>query len=154
VAREFPIANFDAERRAGLQRRVRGAQMPAVAFPGADQVPTTRPLHDPDAARSTMEAFQTAVARAGWASTPPPPASSTGPASLSRRTPGASLAPGLREGPPAASRRITAAAQRDPEAERAAFDGFASGLAEAERQAGLGPNRHDETPGTTKEGTR
>jgi signal transduction histidine kinase len=155
VAREFPIANFDAERRAGLQRRIRGAQMPAAAaFPGADQVPTTRPRHDPDAARSTMEAFQTAVARAGWTSSPPTPASTTGPGSLSRRTPGASLAPGLREGPPSASRRITAATQRDPEAERAAFDGFASGLAEAERQAGLGPNRHDEIPGTTKEGTR
>ncbi len=154
VAREFPVASFDAERRAGLQRRVRGAQLPAAAFPGADQVPTARPLHDPDAARSTMEAFQTAVARAGWTSTPPPPASSTGPGSLSRRTPGANLAPGLREGPSSASQRITAATQRDPEADRAAFDGFASGLAEAERQAGLGSNRYDETPGTTKEGTR
>jgi signal transduction histidine kinase len=146
VAREFQIANFDAERRAGLQRRVRGAQLPAAAFPGADELPTTRPVHDPDAARNTMDEFQNAVARAGWTSTPPPPASSTGPASLSRRTPGASLSPGLREGPSAASRRTTAAMQRDPEAERAAFDGFASGLAEAERQAGLGPNRHDETP--------
>jgi signal transduction histidine kinase len=154
AARAVPPANLDADRRSGLQRRVRGAQLPAAALSETDPASAARPPHDPDAARSTMEAFQTAVARAGWTSTPPTSASRTGPGLLSRRTPGASLAPGLREGPPATSRRITAATRRDPEAERAAFEGFASGLAEAKRQAGLEPNSHDETPGTTKEGTR
>jgi signal transduction histidine kinase len=154
AARAVPPANLDADRRSGLQRRVRGAQLPTATFQGADPTPATRPPHDPDAARSAMDAFQTAVARAGWTSAPPSPESGTGPGLLSRRTPGASLAPGLREGPTAAKRRGTAATHRDPEAERAAFDGFASGLAEAQRQAGLGPNSHDETPGTTKEGTR
>jgi signal transduction histidine kinase len=148
AARPMPPANLDADRRDGLQRRVRGAQLPAAPFQEADPPPA----HDPDAARSTMEGFQTAVARAGWTSAPPS-ASDPGPAMLSRRTPGASLAPGLRDGK-AANRRDNAATQRDPEAERAAFDGFASGLAEAARQAGLAPNRHDETPGSTKEGTR
>ena len=54
------------------------------------------------------------------------------PAPLTRRTPGANLAPGLRDAPSGApTRRPAVAQQRDPEADRAAFDGFATGLAAA-----------------------
>src|SRR5439155_1715940 len=60
------------------------------------------------------------------------PARPVEPPPLTRRTPGANLAPGLRDAPSGApTRRPAVAQQRDPEADRAAFDGFATGLAAA-----------------------
>jgi hypothetical protein len=91
-----------------------------------------------------MDALQTALARAD-STTAPPFASADGPASLARRTPGANLAPGLRDVPARAPARGRTAPARDPEAERAAFDGFVAGLAEADRRAGPGP-AHDQFP--------
>jgi signal transduction histidine kinase len=134
----IPVASGDGATHGGLQRRVPGAQLPAAALRTPEPAPAARPVHDPSAARSTMDAFQTAVARAGNStSASPAPTGNGGPASLSRRTPGASLAPGLREAPPGTpSRRTRAAPARDPEAARAAFDAYAAGLAEADKQAG------------------
>jgi signal transduction histidine kinase len=159
--------------RGNLSRRVPGAQLPAAALRGADGAVAGRTVHDASAARSAMDGFQSAVARAAGMPAPTPaPAPRAAPApltaprtapapaaaptdggfALTRRTPGAHLAPGLREAPPGTPvRRPPAPAMRDPEAERAAFDGFAAGLAQA-LQAAPGPD-HDEQPRTTKEST-
>jgi hypothetical protein len=66
---------------------------------------------------------------------------------LTRRTPGANLAPGL-GAPGTPTRRAPEPAVRDPEAARAAFDSFTAGFARAVR-----PNPGDlpEHPGDTKE---
>jgi signal transduction histidine kinase len=116
-----------ADQRGGLSRRVPGAQLPAATARTADPGTASRPLHDASAARTTMDALQTALARA--AGTTP-----AGPAPLTRRTPGANLAPGLRDTSPGAAVRRHTPPPRNPEAERAAFDGFVAGLAEADRQ--------------------
>jgi len=123
----FPWFSRMTDQKGGLLRRVPGAQLPAapVRLPETGRTP-----HDATAARTTMDALQTALARAE-SSTAPPPA---GPVSLTRRTPGANLAPGLRDTTPGAAVRRHTPAPRDPEAERAAFDGFVAGLAEADRQ--------------------
>ncbi len=142
-------AGPSADPRGGLQRRVPGAHLPAAVGRPPESVPASAPLHDASAARTTMDAFQTAVARAD--SGPQMP-TGDGSASLSRRTPGASLAPGLRDvAPDSPARRVITAPMRDPEAERATFDGFAAGLAKADRPTG--PTTHDQPPGTPKEGT-
>ena len=125
-----------------------------------------------------MDAYQTAVAQAAAAPpqaaplpqrTPtPPPARAAAPApapapvaapapdgrpfALSRRVPGAHLAAGLREAPSGSpARRTPEPNRRDPEAERAAFDGFAAGLARAGQQTG--PDRQHQHPSPTKEST-
>ncbi len=108
--------------RAGLNRRVAGAQLPGE--PAAPR--QSRPRHDPDASRTALNEFHGAFARAA----DPPPASGRG--GLCRRVPGENLAPGLRpaafvSAPPA----IRAWRRRDPESERAEFDKFALGLAKA-----------------------
>jgi hypothetical protein len=64
----------------------------------------------------------------------PVPAASRG--GLTRRVPGAQLAPGLAKGPtprrqPAARSALGSKPMRDPEAERAAFDAFSDGLEKA-----------------------
>ncbi|SDH67570.1 Signal transduction histidine kinase [Actinokineospora alba] len=113
------------ESRGGLNRRVAGAQLPGA--PPAPPAPRqTRPVHDPDAARTALDDFHGAFARAA----DPPPSSARG--GLSRRVPGENLAPGLRpaafaSAPPA----VRAWRSRDPESERAAFDKYAMGLAKA-----------------------
>ena len=57
------------------------------------------------------------------------------------------FAPGLRDAPSGTPiRRVPTTATRDPETERAAFDGFAAGLAAASRQT-------TGTTESTKEGT-
>jgi signal transduction histidine kinase len=107
----------------GLQRRVPGAQLPAATV----RMPETgRTPHDATAARTTMDALQTALTRAEN--------TTAAPVSLTRRTPGANLAPGLRTTTPGAAVRRHTPSPRNPEAERAAFDGFVAGLAEADRQ--------------------
>ena len=131
------------DQRGGLNRRVPGAQLPAAAQHGAEaaQVPVARTVHDPTAARDAMDAFQSAVARAG---TPAPSTVDTQPA-LARRTPGASLASGLRD-TSATAGRWSPPPPRDPEAQRSAFDGYQAGLAQA--------TAHDPFSRSTKEGTR
>lgn len=143
-----------SESRGGLRRRVRGAQLPA---PGenAASVPE-KPRHDPEATKAAMDGFQSAFAKAAEVTamtsepasapptvitapvSPPPPTSPLLTATamrdgLVRRVPGAQLAPGLRQQtagrPPA--RAVVNRTQRDPAAERAAFDAFADGLAKA-----------------------
>jgi signal transduction histidine kinase len=140
---EVRLANGDEMRRGDLHRRVPGAQIPVAAARPPAPVPMGRVDHDASAARTAMDGFQAAVARASdvtaAAALPPPllpqPAIAAHP-SLTRRVPGASLAPGLREAPTGApTRRVNATGPRDPEAERAAFDGFAAGFAAADRQA-------------------
>jgi signal transduction histidine kinase len=148
---EVPAAAAPARRGSAPNRRVPGAQLPTAAHERPDRAPALHAGHDAPAARAAMNAFQSALARAAGA-----PAQQSdpaaGPASLSRRTPGASLAPGLRDaasGTP--TPRATAARQRDPDAERAAFDGYVASLAEAARQVGL-PTDQEQSPPRTKEG--
>jgi signal transduction histidine kinase len=124
----FPWFARVTDQKGGLQRRVPGAQLPA-ATPRVPDRPQ-HDAHDAAAARTTMDALQTALARAASTTAPPP----AGPAPLTRRTPGANLAPGLRDTAPGAAVRRHTRPPRDPEAERAAFDGFVAGLAEADRQ--------------------
>ena len=162
VAGGVPVAVGGEARRGGLNRRVPGAQLPAAALRPPDQAVAGHPVHDASAARTAMDEFQTAVARADstTASQPPgmaglmSPSGIAGPVSLPRRTPGVNLAPGLRGGPPGLpTGRSPAAPTRDPEAERAAFDGYAAGVAEAGRLTGFGSTRHDQIPTRAKEGT-
>jgi signal transduction histidine kinase len=128
----------EPERRGALNRRVPGAQLPVEARRAPDPA-LAGPVHDASAARTAMDVFQDAFARAAneVGTAAGEVGTATGPTSLARRTPGASLAPGLRNAsigtPP---RLVTAAPLRDPEAERSAFDGYVAGLAEAARQAG------------------
>jgi hypothetical protein len=151
----------DGESRSGLRRRVAGAQMPGAAVVPAEtpKAPVAPPLrkvqHDPVAARDALDGFQTAFAQA--AATPevtPPPPPPPAPAAalpepapapaapivaeragLTRRIPGANLAPGLRSRAvtetPARGMKAQPKRLRDPEAERASFDAFSSGLARA-----------------------
>jgi hypothetical protein len=181
------LAAVGVDQRPGLNRRVPGAQLPVAAGWTPEPLPSSpagRQVHDPAAARSTMDDFQSALTLAGTVAPPAPPvrtappapstwdippstvasptltvaapqASPAGPAlsGLARRTPGASLADGLRETSTAATTRWTGpAAPRDPEAQRAAFDGYQAGLAEADRQAGRAASQ-DPFSRSTKEGT-
>src|SRR5439155_10596851 len=126
-----PAPSMGGNRRGNLQRRVPGAQLPTATLRAPEHVAGPA-RHDADAARSELDAFQTAIARAGGKPVPTPPGSAAEQPSLSRRTPGANLAPGLRAGPPGIpASRIPAPPPRDPEAERAAFDAYAAALAEA-----------------------
>ncbi|MFC3452247.1 sensor histidine kinase [Amycolatopsis speibonae] len=148
------------ETRGGLRRRVKGAQLP-----GAPDAPSRqKSRHDPEAAKAAFDGFEAGLAKAttgpGEAPVPqqapqppvsppagnpipmpmptptPVPAASRG--GLTRRVPGAQLAPGLAKGPAARHQTARAAlnttkpkGMRDPEAERAAFDAFSDGLEKA-----------------------
>jgi signal transduction histidine kinase len=122
--------------RGGLQRRVPGAQLADTAVQPSAAAPSGRPFHDAEAARAAFDGFQSGIANAAAVeSVPPAGGPPSGHASgLSRRVPGASLAPGLR-GAPARSQETSAPAPparvRDPDAELAAFDGFTAGLVRA-----------------------
>jgi hypothetical protein len=135
---ERPAAAEAPARQGTLNRRVPGAQLPVAAPRSPDRQARVRPAQDASAARTAMDAFQSAVASASS-----PPGTTASAPRLSRRTPGTSLAPALRETHPGTpARRVTAAPQRDPEAERTAFDGYVAGLAEAARQAGAEADHH------------
>jgi signal transduction histidine kinase len=146
----------DADSRSGLRRRIAGAQLPgAAAVPAgmaAAPAPIRQPQHDPVAARDALDGFQSAFAQAAAKPevTPPSipapapePAPQPAPepaevpavrAGLTRRTPGANLAPGLRQRAGETPVKVTVPPRkrlRDPEAERASFDAFSSGLARA-----------------------
>jgi signal transduction histidine kinase len=134
-----------APSRGGLQRRVPGAQLADTAVPprSGAEVSTGAPLHDAVAARTAFDGFQSAVAQAAGVEPGLPPVADQSPpsgaAGLSRRVPGASLAPGLRLSAAQAhnvSSLAPTAPKRDPDSELAAFDGFMEGLA---RAAGLEP---------------
>ncbi|MEU3627190.1 histidine kinase [Amycolatopsis coloradensis] len=151
-----PVAD-SGETRGGLRRRVKGAQLP-----GAPEAPSRqKSRHDPEAAKAAFDGFEAGLAKAtgGPAESVPPqappppvsppagnpmpmptptpvPAASRG--GLTRRVPGAQLAPGLSKGPAARHQTARAAlntakpkGMRDPEAERAAFDAFSDGLEKA-----------------------
>ncbi|MFI7117224.1 nitrate- and nitrite sensing domain-containing protein [Amycolatopsis sp. NPDC049868] len=131
------------ETRGGLRRRVKGAQLP-----GAPEAPSRqKSRHDPEAAKAAFDGFEAGLAKA---TAPPPPAAAPAPmptptpvpaasrGGLTRRVPGAQLAPGLAKGPAARHQTARAAlnttkpkGMRDPEAERAAFDAFSNGLEKA-----------------------
>lgn len=163
---EFEVTGVPAPpapaQRGSLTRRTPGAQMPVAALRGPDGGPP-RQVHDASAARSTMDAFQSAVARAATVPGPPPaiapppapapvaaptpPAPTDGQYALTRRTPGANLAPGLRA-PGVPARRAAEPAVRDPDADRAAFDSFTAGFARAVPPHRDEPPAH---PGDTKE---
>ncbi|CAM4168904.1 nitrate- and nitrite sensing domain-containing protein [Kibdelosporangium persicum] len=166
-----PAGNGEPEARGGLKRRVAGAQIPGGAAipakPGVVSAPVAARVtpHDPAAARTALDGFQEAFAKV--AAEPPsvtapvpvgaapakPQAPEARPATrdgLTRRVPGASLAPGLRtmkttSAPPLPAQPKYKA--RDPEAEKASLDAFASGLARA------GARRTGVDPDPTKEST-
>jgi signal transduction histidine kinase len=145
------------ERRGNLNRRVPGAQLPAAVLRTPDQAarPTDQPpaghhVHDPAAARNAMDAFQDAVARAAGGPPVAPPSGGAPP--LSRRQPGASLAPELRNTPSGApARQFGGRPARNPDAERASFDGYAASLAEARRRVEREPTAHEPPSPRTKE---
>jgi hypothetical protein len=58
-----PVAKAEPEQRGSLSRRVRGAQLPEAALRGPEQG-APGPVHDPSAARTAMDVFQSAFARA------------------------------------------------------------------------------------------
>jgi signal transduction histidine kinase len=175
---EAPAAEAPSESRAGLKRRVAGAQIPGGASipppsklgvpaavrakPVAPPPPPAAPKHDAAAARAAMDGFQNAFAKAAakpvtdmpaaqgsspasspqasaqpvTASPAPPPAAK--PISrdgLTRRVPGANLAPGLRNAKASSPPLLRSAPKqykaRDPEAEKASLDAFSTGLARA-----------------------
>jgi signal transduction histidine kinase len=126
--------------RAGLQRRVPGAQLVDTAVSRSGS-PATPSRHDAEAARDALDGYQSAIAQASEVDPTAPPV--VGPPSsdatvLSRRVPGANLAPDLRTAPrsttPAGS-RVASGPIRDPDAELAAFDAFSAGVARAELAA-------------------
>jgi signal transduction histidine kinase len=132
-----------APSRSGLRRRVAGAQLPgAAAVPPTPSPPALAPRRDPVATGAAMDGYQSAIATAAEqpAGSQAAHADDARRGALSRRVPGASLAPGiLREASAlreqsrgARPGRATAGWRaRDPDTERAAFDAFATGLARA-----------------------
>lgn len=154
---------LESSSRGGLNRRVPGAQLPLAGAASDNPAPAAVPRHDAAAARDSMDAFQSAVARAAaaaplpstesapvamtptpaWPPMPAPaPAQTAGRNGLARRVPGASLAPGLLDQPTKDDGQRTWQS-RDPDAARAAFDGYSSGLAQAADQMDSGLRRHD-----------
>jgi signal transduction histidine kinase len=124
--------------RGGLQRRVPGAQLTDAAVPPNSVVPSDRPHHDAAAARAAFDGYQSGIANAAACEPvapevgPPPGGCAAG---LSRRVPGANMAPGLRSSAAAAhdaSASTPTARVRDPDAELAAFDEFVAGLVRAD----------------------
>jgi hypothetical protein len=125
-----PAHNADAVREAmdvfqEAFARAASAEPAAAAAP-----PDWPPRHEPAGVNSPLPQRVPAP--------PPPPMMHPpgGGGQLSRRTPGANLAPGLRDTPsaPPPPRPVSLAPQRDPEAERSAFDGWTAALAKAEEQ--------------------
>lgn len=127
-----PTASDNAARprRSQLQRRVPGAQLPTAGRP---QPQADHPQQDATAVKAALDGYQSAMANATVTADQDPAAPPRWPVELSRRSPGASLAPGLRTRP-AGGRHAQAAITktvRDPDAERSAFDAFTAGLARA-----------------------
>jgi hypothetical protein len=123
--------------RGGLQRRVPGAQLADTTVQPNSVVPSGRPHHDAAAARAAFDGYQSGIANAA---APDPVESAGGPprgghaSGLSRRVPGANMAPALRSTlatADEASAPTPTARVRDPDAEMAALDGFAAGLVRA-----------------------
>lgn len=123
--------------RAGLKRRVAGAQLPDDAPFGRANAAAAAPGRDAVAMRSALDGFQSAVADVGRPNPPGPavamPQQRGSADGLYRRIPGANLAPSLhdRPGGPRPIPAGTSAVLRDPEADRAALDAFTDGLTRA-----------------------
>jgi signal transduction histidine kinase len=126
--------NYENGRR-GLRRRVAGAQLPGAA---AEAQPDARqPHHDPAAARSALDGFQTAFAKAS--DLPPTPEQPVianpepNPSGLRRRVAGAQL-PGAPTRQPATQQPASPPAERkpvhDPAATKSAMDGFQTAFAQ------------------------
>jgi hypothetical protein len=141
ASQAVPIAPEPAlASRGGLERRVPGAQLvdTAVTSRSGSPAPSRR---DAAETRQALDGYQSAIAQATGAGRTAPPVSvppSREDTGLSRRVPGANLAPDLRT----ASRSTTPAGSRaasgpirDPDAELAAFDAFSAGVARAELAA-------------------
>ncbi|WP_370944887.1 nitrate- and nitrite sensing domain-containing protein [Amycolatopsis sp. cg5] len=155
-------AAASGETRGGLRRRVAGAQLPGAGESTLVSMPAKQKAqHDPDAVKAAFDAYESGFAKANPPAPepvappappqpepvkPPPfqpvaPASAQAPSAahsgLTRRVPGAQLAPGLAQQPagrqPARMAATAPRHQRDPNAERAAFDAFSTGLAMADR---------------------
>jgi hypothetical protein len=133
----------------GLQRRVPGAQLVETAVSPGSGSTAAPSRHDAATTRDALDGYQSAIADATAAgptrrpavgpTAPPvvggPP--TQGGAGLSRRVPGANLAPSLRTEVGATRPGSTAGGVpiRDPDAELAAFDAFSAGLARADLTA-------------------
>jgi len=120
--------------RGRLQRRVPGAQIPETTVRPRPGPPASHPKHDAAAIRFALDGYQSAVANtADLGPTARPGVPPSWPEELSRRIPGANLAPGLRTRPAGARPAHAAVTRtmRDPDAERSAFDAFTTGLARA-----------------------
>ncbi|MFD8496484.1 nitrate- and nitrite sensing domain-containing protein [Amycolatopsis sp. NPDC059657] len=160
VAAPVTVPADSGETRGGLRRRVAGAQLPGVGESTLVSMPAKKKVqHDPEAAKAAFDAYESGFAKANPPApepvvTPPAPepvkpppfqpvaaaspqAPSAAHSGLTRRVPGAQLAPGLAQQPAGRQpARMAASAprhQRDPNAERAAFDAFSTGLAMADR---------------------
>ncbi|WP_410563585.1 nitrate- and nitrite sensing domain-containing protein [Amycolatopsis sp. cmx-4-61] len=112
------------------------ATEPPSAPPTVVTAPVTAPVPSPgDGASLPVRVPGDSAMPAGRARAAAP-AAATPPSrdGLVRRVPGAQLAPGLRQQPAGRpiARAVANRTRRDPAAERAAFDGFAAGLAKAE----------------------
>jgi hypothetical protein len=161
--------------RGGLRRRVAGAQLPGGARvptsgpagasppPGRPGAPPVSPprQQDPAALRGALDGFQAAFTKvANEIPTPEPeptPARATGPdgrrGGLTRRVPGTNMAAGLRK--PVAgqvpARMASNWRPRDPDADRARFDSFSDGLANAAAApAPVWPQEHPDTEKDTE----
>ena len=151
-----PVQAGPEPSRGGLQRRVPGAQLVKTAMsPPTSNSPAAPSRHDAAAARDTFAGYQSAIAQATGTdpTTPGPVGSPTSDrAGLSRRVPGANLAPGLRsaEASTGTDSRASGVPLRDPDAELAVFDAFSSGLARADRAADSGASPSPPVPTPTR----
>ena len=130
--------------RHGLRRRVPGTHLSStVSLPSRDSMPGQQPRPDPVAGRAAMDEYQSAIVHAAHARNGREEVRRTAPASgerragLTRRVPGASIANDL---PLQRSTGTVDIAEpgwgvRDAEADRRAFEGFATGLARADESA-------------------
>ena len=168
AAEQLAAVAEQAEQRGALSRRVRGAQLPEAALrqpePRAPEPAVqSGPVHDPSAARTAMDVFQEAFARAALAPVEPPTIAPSTPAPLSpppewppREAPPTDAQPKDTPSQAASGGRLTrrtpgaslaaeireasragrpeTVPQRDPEAERMTFEGYTAALAKAEEQ--------------------
>jgi len=168
AAEQLAAVAEQAEQRGALSRRVRGAQLPEAALrqpePRAPEPAVqSGSVHDPSAARTAMDVFQEAFARAALAPVEPPTIAPSTPAPLSpppewppREAPPTDAQPKDTPSQAASGGRLTrrtpgaslaaeireasragrpeTVPQRDPEAERMTFEGYTAALAKAEEQ--------------------
>jgi signal transduction histidine kinase len=124
-------------------------QRPVSPLPGPPRTPS--PVSAPAASNGPGPYAGASSQRFPGAQSPIPDRSG-GRDGLARRVPGAQLAPSLRDQPAGIPPlRETPRPTRDPEAERAAFDAYTSGLARAIARTDTAPNPHDHWDAPTRE---